>query len=363
VVVSGSNAALQSMELSFHQDLNSDGLIGPPPTTTVIETFGSTSLVKVGNNFYFDSISSGTGPVLKSAGVAVDANQTNGWVPIGAEQTASGYELAWKLTGADQYTVWATDSSGNYSSSPLVGVSGSNAALQSLELSFHQDLNSDGLIGPPPTTTTVIEALGSTSLVKVGNNFYLDSISSGTGPVLNSAGVAVDATQTNGWVPIGAEQTASGYELAWKLTGADQYTVWATDSSGNYSSSPLVVVSGSNAALKALEPSFHQDLNGDGLIGVTAPVASNGLSSSNPLWHSASNDVFLFGPGTSTGSIADAEQPFAGLDGFWSNEAHSSQFHALWQPASHAIIPLENHDSLALMNLHAFEPHNDFIIS
>ena len=36
------------------------------------------------------------------------------------------------------------------------------------------------------------------------------------------------------WTPIGAEQTASGYEVAWKVTGADQYTVWNTDSSGNY---------------------------------------------------------------------------------------------------------------------------------
>ena len=41
------------------------------------------------------------------------------------------------------------------------------------------------------------------------------------------------------WTPIGAEQTASGYEVAWKVTGADQYTVWTTDNSGNYVSSLL----------------------------------------------------------------------------------------------------------------------------
>ena len=41
------------------------------------------------------------------------------------------------------------------------------------------------------------------------------------------------------WVPIGAEQTASGYEVAWKVTGADQYTVWNTDNSGNFVSSTL----------------------------------------------------------------------------------------------------------------------------
>ena len=42
------------------------------------------------------------------------AGQFGAWAPIGAEQTASGYEVAWKVTGADQYTVWNTDSSGNY---------------------------------------------------------------------------------------------------------------------------------------------------------------------------------------------------------------------------------------------------------
>ena len=70
------------------------------------------------------------------------------------------------------------------------------------------------------------------------------------------------------WTPIGAEQTASGYEVAWKVTGADQYTVWNTDSSGNFISNTIGAVSGTSAALESLETSFHQDLNGDGVIGV-----------------------------------------------------------------------------------------------
>ena len=69
------------------------------------------------------------------------------------------------------------------------------------------------------------------------------------------------------WSPIGAEKTATGYEVAWKVAGADQYTVWTTDNSGNYISN-IGVVSGSSTALESLESSFHQDLNGDGQIGV-----------------------------------------------------------------------------------------------
>ncbi len=84
----------------------------------------------------------------------------------------------------------------------------------------------------------------------------------------NIGGAAVIAGQFGGWTPIGAEITASGYEIAWKVAGADQYTVWNTDSVGNYVSNAIGVVSGSNPVLEALEPSFHQDLNGDGMIGV-----------------------------------------------------------------------------------------------
>ena len=66
--------------------------------------------------------------------------------------------------------MWNTDSSGNYVSNAIGIVSGTSAALQSLETSFHQDLNGDGVIG---VTATVIEAFGSTSLTEIGNNFYL----------------------------------------------------------------------------------------------------------------------------------------------------------------------------------------------
>ena len=57
------------------------------------------------------------------------------------------------MIGADKYTVWNTDSSGNYLSSVFDVASGSSAALQSLETSFHQDLNGDGSIGLPPQSS------------------------------------------------------------------------------------------------------------------------------------------------------------------------------------------------------------------
>ena len=69
---------------------------------------------------------------------------------------------------------------------------------------------------------------------------------------------------------------ARGYQVVWKAANADLYTVWNTDLSGNYLSTPIGPVSGGNAQLKGLENSFHQDLNGDGVIGAaTFDIAVN----------------------------------------------------------------------------------------
>src|SRR6516165_5425950 len=116
-----------------------------------IEKFGATSLVESGSN-YFLYPNGGSAIELSYGGAPVvdgQFDQFGGhWVPIGAEQTASGYEVAWKIAGADQYTVWYTDNSGNYLSSAFNSASGTSAALESFEPSFQQDLNGDGVIGP-----------------------------------------------------------------------------------------------------------------------------------------------------------------------------------------------------------------------
>jgi serralysin len=276
--MSGTSTTLESLETSFLQDLNGDGVIGVPtvsgPTTTVIESFGSTILVEVGNNSYLNSISSGSGPELKFSGAAVVAGQFSTFTPIGAEQTATGYEVAWKDPVSGQYTVWNTDGSGNFVSNSGV-MPGTSATLESLETSFHQDLNGDGVIGVPAPSGTVIESFGSTSLVQAGNNYYLNSISSGSGPELKYTDAAVVAGQFSTWEPIGAEQTATGYEVAWKNSGSGQYTVWNTDSSGGFLSNGGAM-SGTSTTLELLETSFHQDLNGDGVIGVPAATSPVG---------------------------------------------------------------------------------------
>ena len=105
----------------------------------------------------------------------------------------------------------------------------------------------------------MIEANGSTRLTEVGDHFFLYD-GSGSGPSLKYAGADYVAGQLGAWTPIGAEQTATGYEVAWKVTGADQYTVWSTDSSGNYITDLVGAVSGTSDALecRAFSPRLEQ---------------------------------------------------------------------------------------------------------
>jgi len=269
--------------LGFHLTAN---------TTTVIEALGSTSLVQVGSNYYLKAISSGSGPELKISGAAVVSGQYGSWAPIGAEQTAGGYDVAWKDAVSGQYSVWGTDSNGNYLSNLVGQVTGTNAVLESLETTFHQDLNGDGIIGLP--TSTVIESAGSTELAQAGSNYFLEAISTGSGPVLKISGAAVVAGQYGTWAPIGAEQTASGYDVAWKDPASGQYSVWSTDSNGNYLSNLVGQVAGTNTTLEALETTFHQDLNGDGTVGIPSAVVAgtSGTNSLSELHHPDAAGIF-----------------------------------------------------------------------
>ena len=82
------------------------------------------SLLTDGTNYFLQpaggpavELSYGGSPVFAGEFAAYGA-----WTPIAAAQTASGYEVAWSIPGADQYQIWLTDSSGNELSIPFVGV-------------------------------------------------------------------------------------------------------------------------------------------------------------------------------------------------------------------------------------------------
>ena len=239
-----------------------------------VESFGATKLDRVGNQFFLHD-AEGAGPALRFQGSPYVDGLFGVWTPIGAEKTASGYQVAWKFGAADQYVVWNLDDGGNYVGNATGYVSGSDMSLQGLETSFQQDLNGNGHIGP---ATVTIESFGATRLDEVGNQFFLRDGAGeggGGGPALKYLGTGVTAGLFGAWNPIGAEKTASGYQLAWKFGAADQYAVWNLDNGGNFIGDVTGVVSGANMSLQVLETSFQQDLNGNGHIGPTTTTIEN----------------------------------------------------------------------------------------
>ena len=257
----GDGVADFAIDLTGNIAINLADLIGVALVPVVIEAIGATTLTEVAHNYYLYAHGTTSGPTLKYAGGVVSTGQFGNVSPIAVEQTANGYQVAWKVNGADQFNVWNTDSNGNFLSyTPIV--SGSSAALKSFETSFQQDLNGDGVIGGS-VTGVVIEAFGATSLVVADNTYHFGGVS---GTELRYGGSAIVVGQFGNASPIAVEQTANGYQVAWKVNGADQFNVWNTDSNGNFLSY-TPVVSGSSAALKSFETSFQQDLNGDGVIG------------------------------------------------------------------------------------------------
>ena len=265
--VTGTSSVVELFETIFHQDLNGDGVIGPP--TTVIQNDGSTSLVESSTNYFLHNLSTGAGPELMYGGAPVTIGEFGSLTPIGAIQTTSGYDIAWKIPGTNQFTFWTTDNNGNCTSNVTGGfVTGTSFTLESFETIFGQDLNGDGSIG---VTSSLIQTDGSTSLLQIAENYYL--YTNGSGPELKY-GAPVTIGEFGSLTPIGAIQTASGYDIAWKIPGTNQFTFWTTDSNGNCTSNVTgSFVTGTSSVVESFETIFHQDLNGDGVIGVPSATS------------------------------------------------------------------------------------------
>jgi hypothetical protein len=134
----------------------------------------------------------GVGPELKYGGGAVTAGEFGSIAPIGAVQTASGYDIAWQIPGTNEFTFWTTDSNGNYTSNITNGlVSGTDPALASFETLFHQDFNGNGATGNSAFTINTTTVSGS-----IPEAFTGSSLTLGVSPAFNSqiVGFAGDGT-------------------------------------------------------------------------------------------------------------------------------------------------------------------------
>ncbi len=271
-ILSGTSATLEAVEANFGESFPNAGT-APSPTTIVSN--GTTTLAQVGNLYALNPTSGGPGPLLEYQGSFVTAGQFGSAIaPVGAKQTATGYEVAWSL-GGSQFIVWNTDSNGNFTSAATGILSGTSTTLEAVESNFAESFSNAGA----PASVSTILSNGTTTLAQVGNLYELNPSGGGPGPLLEYQGAFVTAGQFGtGIVPIGAVKTGTGYEVAWSL-GGGQFIVWNIDNNGNYTSAASGILAGTSYALEQLELTFGENLNGDGSTGPTAtPIASNGVT-------------------------------------------------------------------------------------
>ena len=118
----------------------------------------------------------------------------------------------WKNASTGQYSVWSTNSNGNYLSNLITHVAGNSIALESLENTFHQDLNGDGTIG---LVGTAIEFVRLDQPASGRPRLRSRKHQQRQRPRIARGGAAVTVGEYAGWTLIGAEQVAGGgYDVA-----------------------------------------------------------------------------------------------------------------------------------------------------
>src|SRR5258707_906086 len=89
--VTASSSALESIETTFHQDLNGDGLIGVDRKSAVKGkrvNLGGRRIIKKKN-----TVGGSSGPELKFGGAAYSSGEFGAWSRWGEVETARGYEV------------------------------------------------------------------------------------------------------------------------------------------------------------------------------------------------------------------------------------------------------------------------------
>jgi hypothetical protein len=273
-----------------NNDTATNNITTAPDRSSLTISSESASLTRVGNNFYLNNTSD---PEIKYRGSPVNVGDFGGWIPIGAVQTESGYDVAWKNTSSGQYTVWRTDRNGNYTGNLIGAVSGKSYALESMEATFKQDFNGDGVVGmyaAPETKLRINQALSGES----GESTI------GAGATLNLSAAdsaSITFAASTGMLKLDRPSTFSaeifGFTGNGSLSGSDQIDlkgIHYNTISDRYANGVLTVAdaTGDTAKLKfngsytLANFDFANDGKG-GTIVYDPPVPSSGQSTTTPL--------------------------------------------------------------------------------
>ena len=115
---------------------------------------------------------------------------------------------------------------------------------------------------------------------------------------------------------------------------------------------------------------LHQDLNGDGVIGVPSQTSSAGASTLAAVLGSMAHDSFAFAPvpnsetsGTTSASTVEHIPDFVGKFATASNDIHSGSEPSAfqWSSTDHNA-DLDNHHGLIAPNIHYAELTHAYLI-
>jgi hypothetical protein len=251
--------------------------------------------------------------------------------------------------------VWSTDSSGNYQSNLMPAVPGGNSALETLETSFHQDLNSDGVIGIPSShVSAMLELAGASS----------DSVTFTGSPSILT--LETPSTFSGHIIGFAGDGTMAGSDQI-DLRGMNSSTL---HSSYNGSAGMLELNDGTNTADLQFVGNYAQDTfkfadDGDGGLVVYAsstvsqptPGAASdtfGQAAGNALnlTVQASHDTFVFAPNfgqvtianftPATDTIQISQSIFANMTALLAATHNDAQGNAVITDAAHDTITIQH---------------------
>src|SRR5262249_26650286 len=173
-------------------------------TATATDAAGNTSLASAALSVTIDTIAPNTPVIVSDAIVNTNEVMLNGTADANSKVTVfdSGALLGTAI--ADASGAW------HYTTNPL---SDGPHAFTAAASDVAGNTSSSSQIYDPIVGGTTIEASGGTSLIQVGNHFYLDDNTGAVPPTLKYGGAAYVEGQFGAWAPIGAEKTATGYEV------------------------------------------------------------------------------------------------------------------------------------------------------
>jgi hypothetical protein len=259
--LSSPEAMLQ--EINFQQDFNGNGMVGAG-TAVTLSIAPSKVLEDGAANLVYTFTRSGPTNLPLTVNYGVSGSATLGVDYSGIAAVPAGKSVGF-ASGSATATVTVD---------PIADVepeADETVALTLLEGTGYMIGTTSAVVGTIQSDETqVIEAFGSTKLIRDGANKF--SAQAGNHPpvAIKYSGAQITQGMFSGWETLAAETVAGVNQVMWKNNVGNYLHLWTLDSNWAWVSSTGAWGLSSPEA-KQQEMNFQQDFNGNGIIGASTP--------------------------------------------------------------------------------------------